>query len=52
MIVMEDGGYDWYIQDRRDDKITLLQRENDLLKRQLDQYEQLIVRIESILDAL
>lgn len=52
VIVMEDGGYDWYIQDRRDDKITLLQRENDLLKRQLDQYEQLIVRIESILDAL
>ena len=52
MIVMEDGGYDWYIQDKRDDRISLLQKENDLLKRQLNEYEQLIVRIESILDTL
>ena len=52
VIVMEDGGYDWYIQDKRDDRISLLQKENDLLKRQLNEYEQLIVRIESILDTL
>ena len=52
VIIMNDGGYDWYVEDKRDDKISLLQKENDLLKRQLNEYEQLIVRIEAILDTL
>lgn len=52
VIVMNDGGYDWYIEDKRDDRISLLQKENDMLRRQLDEYEQLIVRIEAILDTM
>lgn len=52
VIVMNDGGYDWFVEDERDDEIRLLKKENEKLKQQLTEYSTLFEKISSILDTL
>ncbi|MBR5521121.1 MAG: hypothetical protein IKU54_03905 [Oscillospiraceae bacterium] len=52
VIVMNDGGYDWMREDRRDDTIDSLQRENESLKQRNLQLEENLRQIKAITDAL
>lgn len=51
-VVMNDGGYDWFREDERDEEIRLLRQENTDLRQQLQHYTAIVEKIGSILDTL